>query len=329
MARFGAYCPGNPVDTKHAIETALGGRKLDVCYLGAPWYSDGHLNTFPAGVVGTIGGEGATTMLHHQPWNLQNQLGDPEWRVPRVMQRLNGGDLEPYLRQYARDIGASNRDVVYRLTCEFNGRYPQYNTSYENAALGLTAADFVGLHRRTADIVRAEGGPRVRIAWNPNFCFPPDNGPYDSQDPTPGYPGDGYVDVIGVDGYPWAGAGAAQIFGPIVGICRRLAPTKPLWIMETNGYGQEDEGVWAAKVMAYAEAEKLDGVIWFCDDDTHRPDKVPALGAALRTALARPYWQATPPPPSPAPALEPMGTDLAAYGRNIRALDARLRKAGY
>ncbi len=71
----------------------------------------------------------------------------------------------------------------------------EMNTDQPWKATTATAADYVAVFRRAVNQIRSTM-PRARICWNPNEGV-------GQVDATLCYPGDEYVDLIGIDAYDW------------------------------------------------------------------------------------------------------------------------------
>jgi hypothetical protein len=91
------------------------------------------------------------------------------------------------------------------------------------------------------------------------------------------YPGDAWVDVVGMDGYNWGDTQtpekhgwrsswrkAAELFDPLEKELRALAPMKPLYIFETaTAPTGGDKASWIAELAALARTGRWRGVVWF------------------------------------------------------------------
>lgn len=118
-------------------------------------------------------------------------------------QTVNSGSLDSYIRQYAQEVKAYGLPIFFRpISHEVNANWylccnPMGNTS-------LTKTDFINAWKHTVDIFRAEGVTNVSWVWNV-VSFPAANALGWGRDPDLAsyYPGDDYVDWIGVDHYDW------------------------------------------------------------------------------------------------------------------------------
>jgi len=120
-------------------------------------------------------------------------------------QTINAGTQDAYIHQYARDVSAYGKPVFFRAICaEFNGSWGKYCSPRANPT--LSKQDYINALRRVIDIFRAEGAGNAMFVWSPNtyprppvdWGFGPDFADY--------YPGDNYVDWVGMDHYDYGNA---------------------------------------------------------------------------------------------------------------------------
>ena len=116
------------------------------------------------------------------------------------------------------------------------------------------------------------------------FCPNSESVPNASYDPSASwnriedyYPGDKYVDVLGIDGYNWGTTQTrakngwdsqwkefAALFRPAFEKLRHLAPDKPIFVFETASVNQGgDKGLWIKNALETARGWKLNGLVWF------------------------------------------------------------------
>ncbi|MGA0566062.1 glycoside hydrolase family 26 protein [Rathayibacter sp. KR2-224] len=124
----------------------------------------------------------------------------PDYSLPKII----AGDFDPYLHQYARDIVSTGLPLVIRLDHEMNGIwYPWAETDGSGASInGNNVGDYVKMWRHVHDIFQQEGANDLVIwDWSPNIV---NNLPAAHKGPgylASLYPGDDYVDWVGLSGY--------------------------------------------------------------------------------------------------------------------------------
>lgn len=133
------------------------------------------------------------------------------------------GKSDEYIRTFARDIRASKLPVALSFADEFNGHWESWGTKY------VKAEDYVRAWRHIHDIMVAEGAANVIWAWSPNVV-----NPAKKIDLANYYPGDHYVDWVGIIGYFTRAESNAfdKLYGPTLQKIRTLT-AKPMIIIET------------------------------------------------------------------------------------------------
>lgn len=136
-----------------------------------------------------------------RPIDAQNDTTDaPEYSLPKII----GGDFDAYLHQYAKDIVATGLPLAIRLDHEMNGIwYPWAETDGKGGSInGNSPGDYVKMWQHVHDIFQEEGANSLVIwVWSPNIV---NNLPATHK--ADGYlaslyPGDRYVDWVGLSGY--------------------------------------------------------------------------------------------------------------------------------
>jgi hypothetical protein len=139
------------------------------------------------------------------------------------------GDHDAYIRQYARDAAAFKKPILMRMFHEMNGNWYSWSLTSDTVAANHKAA-----WQHIVTIFRQEGATNVKFFWCPN-----DGGAYDSR-LARAWPGDAYVDVVGVDSYngspSWGDPRSAeQMFRPKYNFFyNTLGSQRPFAIGETN-----------------------------------------------------------------------------------------------
>ncbi|MFF2051245.1 glycoside hydrolase family 26 protein [Leifsonia sp. NPDC058194] len=166
-------------------------------------YFSGWDETFRANAVTRAWAQGRMPMMtwESRPINAGNDSNvAPEYSLPKII----GGDFDAYLHQYAKDIVATGLPLAIRLDHEMNGIwYPWSETDGQGKSInGNNVGDYVKMWRHVHDIFQAEGANDLVIwVWAPNIV---NNLPATHK--VDGYlenlyPGDGYVDWVGLSGY--------------------------------------------------------------------------------------------------------------------------------
>jgi Glycosyl hydrolase family 26 len=177
----------------------------------------------PAGTLGVYRGAGAAAevaaferwaggraafAVDFLPWASWAAVDDPSWwaaRWERSQQRLvysvpllvaDGSTLQSgaagahdgHFEAMARTLVAHGQgDAILRLGWEFNGGWFPWNAGADPEA-------FVASWRRAVEAIRRVPGAEFRFDWTANLGT-------GTVDPERAYPGDAYVDIVGLDVY--------------------------------------------------------------------------------------------------------------------------------
>jgi len=114
------------------------------------------------------------------------------------------------------------------------------------------------------------------------------------------YPGDAYVDSVGIDGYnggtdnPGMGGwkSPSQVFASTLSQLAAIAPSKSVYVAETgSAVGGGDKAAWVTQLFTYLKTTPVVGVDWFQFGGypDWRITSSSTVTSAARTALAS--WQ--------------------------------------
>ncbi|MCU1525099.1 MAG: hypothetical protein JWO18_1993 [Microbacteriaceae bacterium] len=207
-----------------------------------------------------------------------SQVTEPDYTLPQIIGDPAAGvagRYDTYLHQYAKDIVATGLPLGIRLDHEMNGIwYPWSETDGSGNSLnGNRVGDYVKMWQHVHDIFQQEGANSLVVwIWAPNIV---NNLPASHKTSTflAGlYPGDQYVDVVGLSGYlrpPYATDNSFTFdytFGPSLTALRNLTK-KPIILAEI---GASDVGghkpAWTTSLftaLAKPENDDIIGFSWF------------------------------------------------------------------
>ena len=225
---------------------------------------------------------GAVPVVTWEPWVWTDGVEQARFSLATFTR----GDHDAYLTQWADALAAWDRPVMIRFAHEMNGSWYPWAAGVN----GNSAEQYVAAWRHVHDLFAARGADEVQWVWAPNVVYP------GSTALTSLYPGDAYVDVVGVDGYNWGTSRSwetwkspEQVFGATLAELRAVAPGKPLLISETASTELGgDKAAWVTDLFAWASAQPdLTGVIWFDEnkETDWRISSSPESEAAFRGAL--------------------------------------------
>lgn len=221
---FGVIIEGGPSNMAEldALEHAAGQSAQIFSY-----YQLWAYNSFDPALNNAIVARGMTPEITWEAWDWLKGVDQPEYSLARI---IDGGH-DAYIHSWARAVRTWKKPIRIRLMHEMNSPHYPWGVTVN----GNTPAQFVAAWRHVVDIFRANRANNVQWVW----------APASSQDGTVPiaqiYPGDKYVDWVGVDGYNWGSSVSwsnwrsfDQVFGPTLADFKLIAPSKPVAISETS-----------------------------------------------------------------------------------------------
>ncbi len=249
-------------------------------------------NTFPGmgRCMDNVRVRGGIGMVTWEPWD--GNASNPAYRLTAIAR----GDYDAYIRQYAADAKAWGHPFLLRFAHEMNGNWYPWGVGPRNPD-GNTSTDYVAAWRHVHDIFAQVGATNVRWVWSPNTIST--NSPLSPDT----YPGDAYVDWIGMDGYNvgvsegWNGwLSLVSIFAPTYNALTTLT-NKPIMIAETGSTESGgDKAAWITQGLLSdlsTGLPRVRAVVWFDKDKETdwRVNSSPSALAAYRTVVASPLYQ--------------------------------------
>ncbi len=146
--------------------------------------------------LGPIAQGGRTIQIAWEPWDYgaPDLVNQPAYQL----RDITAGNWDADIHRWARECKAFGYPVILRPMSEMNGDW----TSWSGTVNGNVPSDYVPAWRHVHDIFVQEGATNVKFDWSPNVEG-------DGSTVTPVntfntyYPGDAYVDYVGLDGYNW------------------------------------------------------------------------------------------------------------------------------
>ena len=244
---------------------AITGTQPEVYDVFEAWGNDRPLDLAMAEAVAE---RGARLSITWEPWD----SGGSHTRQPAYSLRsITAGSHDEYIDRFARSVQQHGRPVTLRLMHEMIGNWYPWGSGVN----GNRVDDFVPAYRHVHDRFTALGVTNVEWLWAPNAVYT------GSAPLAPLYPGDAYVDLVGVSNYNWgdeirdgyrtAWATFGELFDQSLAELRTLT-ARPVWISET---GSSDSGGSKAEWVAGLSAElaarpQIVGLVWFDHVDEAR-----------------------------------------------------------
>jgi hypothetical protein len=247
-------------------------------------YKNWSIEPFYEPELDSVWQRGAISMV---TWEPQTAKGDG---IP--LRDIVSGRYDRYIRLSAEAAAAWGKPIMLRFAHEMNGGWYSWGLGVD----GNTARDYREAWHHVFWIFRNHGASNVKWVWSPNA----DAG--GSHPLAIFYPGDDFVDWVGIDGFCWGGSIGWPSFTSIFGSTYdRIAAltSKPVLIAETAA-GEEggDKAAWIASALE-EEAPRFPHVralAWFNEEDPRadfRVDSSPASLQAFRAAIASPRYSGT------------------------------------
>jgi hypothetical protein len=285
----GAYVPDpfwDPAGWPDALAAygARTGRRPGVLHWFVQW---GDHSPFPARTATLVRQQGALPLVTWEPWNWSAGATQPAYRLSRI----TSGAHDAYIRRFALQARAYRHPVYLRFAPEMNGDWNPWSEKVN----GNRRGDYVRAWRHVHSVFRRAGARNVRWVWTPIVN-------HWHSTPLPHvFPGNAWVDVVGLDGYNWGSTkpylgwqSFSEVFGPSLSAVRRLS-RRPLWITEVGSTEQGgDKAEWVHDMFAAIRRDpRISALVWFnADKETDwrvnsSPATLAAFQAGLRSSLYR------------------------------------------
>lgn len=209
-------------------------------------------NNFDAAGLAYEKSQGMNVQLAWEPWNPEKG----STQSVDYLKEISKGTYDSYIKSFALAMKQYGGQVTLRFGHEMNGDWYPW---------GNRPVDYIAAYKHVHDLVKGVGASNVAFMWCVNETGNPSS-------LTQFYPGDGYVDVIGIDGFNWGTTqnyggwkSFADIFG---GDYQYLAGhyNKPIVIAETGSteFGG-NKAQWISDMFSVLPSKfpKVKGVVWF------------------------------------------------------------------
>ena len=232
---------------------------------------------------------GKTLQITWEPWH----FSDPG---AVKLSDVASGKYDKYIDGFAAAARSFGGEISMRFGHEMNGNWYPWCLS----TTGQSPKTWMAAYKRIHDRFRAAGASNVRWVWCINAESVPDAA---WNDPFATYPGDNYVDAIGIDGYNFGDTLAhsrwqsfEQIFAAPYGRAVKTHPSKPIYISETGCASTGgDKIAWLRGMDAALRNDfpRVENVTWFeaAKEADWRMISSPASANTARKIWAAPYYR--------------------------------------
>ncbi|HEV2345363.1 MAG TPA: glycosyl hydrolase [Actinocrinis sp.] len=246
---FGVAEPGMPWSSSAGTQLAqTAGVPPDMVEYFVNWTQD-----FSAVPVQDAYAQGMLPVLTWEPSPGGNahttQVNFPEYSLSTII----NGSHDAYIVKFADAVRDAKWPVAIRLAHEMNGNwYP-----WCEGVNGNTAGQYVEAWRHIHDVFSREHADNVIWVWAPNIIRSA------STPMAELYPGDAYVDWIGLSAYDVTEHTATQLIEPTLRLIRAFT-AKPLLITELGSQPSASKAAWTADFLSWLPKQSdVIGFIWF------------------------------------------------------------------
>lgn len=239
----------------------------------------GNENQFPTYLAPLIKEKGETLVIFWEDTDYTVSGTDqPRFSYDAILR----GDWDAYMRSFAANAKAYDAPVILIPFSEMNGDWFPWSGTKN----GNTPQKAILAYRHVHDIFA--DAPNVKFGWAPNNESVPDT-PENSMDTY--YPGDAYVDIVGVDGFnPYNGCQTFdQMFAaPLASLATY---NKPIYIFSFAAGEGASKAKWITDTFTkdIPKYPKIAGWIWFNEnkEEDWRIDSDPNALAAFKAILPK------------------------------------------
>ncbi len=206
---------------------------------------------FSPAAVSMCYSQDALPVLSWEPWaGPAHGVDQPAYALARIA----AGGYDQYITRFAQGIRDQRWPVVLRFAHEMNGHwYP-----WSERRSGNRPGDYVRAWRHLRAVFDRVGASNVIWVWSPNIIRAVPNVSLQAL-----YPGDRYVDWVGVVGYGVGERTAAEVFDPTLAVLRRFTQ-RPVLVTEVGAEPGVNKATWTADFFRWLNRHPdVIGFIWF------------------------------------------------------------------
>lgn len=185
-------------------------------------------------------------------------------------EEILNGSYDDYITAFATALKGWGKPCILRFAHEMNLDRYHWGTTLEEFGPDSPQI-YIEIFQHVVGQFRKKGVKNVLWAFCPNAVSVPGSTAWNK--PKNYYPGDQYVDLLGMDGYNCISAekdqecplrSFEQIFAPLYQELKKIAPKKPILVFETASINREETRLpWIMDAIPVIKKWRLKGVIWF------------------------------------------------------------------
>ncbi len=252
-------------------ETALNG---EIFMFFLQWQSNPEARGFPLESLNKICVAGALPVISWEPMFYEKGI-ETMVDYKKILNR----EYDPYLNYFADESAKWGKPFIIRFAHEMN--LERYHWGTDHDGYGPESPEiYKDMFRYIVVLFRERGADNVLWAFCPNSESVPDisyNEEAGWNRASNYYPGSGYVDILGMDGYNWGTSrniekhgwqsswkSFRETFEPLYREIKSLSSEKPVIVFETATTEKGgDKNTWIKDAVRTATEWQLDGVVWF------------------------------------------------------------------
>lgn len=292
----------------------LDGRKITWAYFSDNWFRG---IKFPKHKAELLLGEGVIPFIRIMPRsNWKYGCADRKYRLEKIL----AGEFDEKLRKYARRAGSVRGPLIMEFGTEVNGNWfpwsgvcngGEQRTAYGSPQLADGPERFRDAYRHIIDLFRAEGVHNVTWVFHVNGYGAPYKKSWNRHSAY--YPGDAYIDWIGVSAYGAQTPAEMKNWNPsfrevmddVYPAVAAISSNKPIAVLEFGIIEHEGKPDWlrgALKDLSSGRYPRVKAMSywhsnWENDDGSRsrmRLDSSKRALAAYREGLANPAYTEIP-----------------------------------
>lgn len=241
------------------------------------WPKDPADGNFPVDTLEAVHRFGAMACITWEPLYYDHRGRERVIPAADILQ----GEYDAYIDRFAAKASDLGQPVILRFAHEMN--LERYHWGADRSRYGPGSPErYRRMFRYVADRFRKAGAENAFFAFCPNA----ESVPHPERDEADWnragnyYPGDEYVDVLGMDGYNWGTTRTLgehgwksewrtfeKIFAPIYRQLLEINPDKPMFVFETAAPEKGgDRDLWVQQAFETASEWNIQGLFWFQAD---------------------------------------------------------------
>lgn len=212
------------------------------------------IQDFPAGTVADSYAQNELPVITWEPWaqggTTKAQANQPAYALSQII----SGRYDAYITKFAQAAAAEKWPLALRFAHEMNGNWYPWCENVNGNAPGSYVAAWKHVH----DIFTQAGATNVIWVWGPNIL----RGAQSKLDLDELYPGDDYVDWIGLSAYDDHETTADQLLDPTLQKIRSFT-NKPVLLAETGSQPGTQKAGWTADLLNWVQQRHdVIGFVW-------------------------------------------------------------------